>query len=246
MYPARFCTLAFALTAMSAQLPTLAAVNGSLPTVPASASTDRDSIPPHFPDALHVFNGCHLSTLAYLARFRAEFAGEQAVPFIVPLANLDGVTRSHTIAMVSWRGVWWCRDEYFGVFPIGCRVEPVMNRRRLEDRLKRTLPVYARAALQAPGKPRPPVVPAHLSAELRLREVVTATKILSGAGAIFWIQSGAERIPVVFFRAGGRAIGVYDPARGTCAAETDSPNDAAIVAAAARQVGYRVDSVGAE
>ncbi len=72
--------------------------------------------PPAFPDAGHVPNGCYLSTAAYLARFAAAFPAERATNVAIAPRGFGGL---HTIALLTWRGEWWGRDEYFGVFRLG-------------------------------------------------------------------------------------------------------------------------------
>src|SRR5271170_721219 len=74
----------------------------AVPTAPAPVA------PPHYTIDEHVFNGCHLSTIAFLARFHADFPAEHGEALIVLMRNAGGVRKAHTVALISWRGSWWC------------------------------------------------------------------------------------------------------------------------------------------
>src|SRR5690349_17649388 len=80
----------------------LALMLTSLPSLRANDSVAP--APPAFPDAQHVLNGCYISTLAYVTRFRAAFPSERAQPLTVELKQFHG---RHTIAVMTWRGAWW-------------------------------------------------------------------------------------------------------------------------------------------
>ena len=75
--------------------------------------------PPVFADAAHVANGCYISAVAYLAKFSTAFPAERGEPAAFVLPSAGGSNQPHTLAIVSWRGEWWARDEYFGVVPLG-------------------------------------------------------------------------------------------------------------------------------
>ncbi len=79
-------------------------------------------------------NGCYVSTIAFLARFQAEFPGERGVPLVMVRRNANTVRWSHTIALVSWRGEWWGRDEYYGVFALDREVGAYPDPDQLADR----------------------------------------------------------------------------------------------------------------
>ncbi len=202
--------------------------------------------PPAYPDAAHVINGCYISTIAYVARFLADHPREQARPLLVNIRNVDGVTRPHTLALLTWRGQWWGRDEFFGVFPLhravghGIVTDAVI--RCAERRLDRHSDDLARD-LSLP-LPKPP--PAHLPANERAHEIAVARELLPFASEQFWIRGENEEIPLLFFRPGPQQIALYDPLSGTAQAEVDSADDARIVVAIAARLGYRVASMRAE
>lgn len=199
--------------------------------------------PPHYPDSTHIFNGCHLSAMAYLAHFRAEFPAEHGRPLVVQMMNADGRIRSHTMALVSWRGEWWVRDEYFGVFPLECAATET-NPARLTARTERC---YARhVATVAHDAVRPPEPPARFSAEQRAHDVTAAAAKLPVAHTVYWIKDGAREIPVVFFRPTPGVVAVYDPVRGTGMTTCNGGNDAKITALVAASFGYRVEDIRAD
>lgn len=209
---------------------------------PLARGTDA---PPPFPDAVHVANGCHLSTLAYLARFARTFPHERGEPLIVAMRNADGATRPHTIALVSWRGQWWGRDEYFGVFPLDAAVAAASSRPRLIARAETALERHAHARLRdAQGVGA--IAARGASLAQRLRDVTIAAALLPHPAAIFWVRSGAAELPLLLFRTSDGHIALYDPAHGTCWAESTMRDDARFVALAAERLGYRVASVRAD
>lgn len=71
------------------------------------------SLPPDFPDTRHVPNGCYLSAVTYTEKFKAAYPTEH-----VRLQNFHprGWPAAHMVALVTWQGAWFIRDEYFGVF----------------------------------------------------------------------------------------------------------------------------------
>jgi hypothetical protein len=202
--------------------------------------------PPPYPDATHVYNGCHLSTLAYLAKFNAEFPAEQGQPIVVQLLNADGCTRSHTMSLITWQGDWWIRDEYYGVFSLNCTVKAVSDLSQLQSLAER---IYARHAAEMSRRsdaPHVPVVPSRLSVEQRIHDVRLAADKVPMAHSIYWVKDGRREIPLVFFRPAPGQIAVYDPAFGTGVAQCSQPDDAKVVAAVATRMGYRADQVRAE
>jgi len=217
-----------------------------LPVLASSAARAAIVAPPHYPDATHVFNGCHLSTLAYLAKFSAEFPAEQGQPLVVQMLNADGCTRSHTMSLISWRGEWWIRDEYYGVFSLNCTVAAVSDLSCLKTLAERLYARHAAEVSRQANAPRPPVVPSHLSAEQRIRDVKLAADRIPVAHTIFWVRDGRREIPLVFFRPAPGQIAVYDPSFGTGVAKCSEANDAKVVALVATRLGYRADQVRAE
>jgi hypothetical protein len=219
-------------------------VNALFVTAAAAAESDRE--PPYYPDAVHVFNGCHLSTLAYLARFTAEFPAEQGQPLVSMMDNADGSTKPHTVALISWRGWWWCRDEYFGVCPLGLRVSANYTSARILARAGPVLRKHFRARMSDPEALHPPIVPASLLTDLAAREVALAAQKIPLPNTIYWVNDGRHEVPLLFFRPARNTIAVYHPTFGTCAAECTASDDVGIVKSVAALFGYRVDSVRAE
>lgn len=204
-----------------------------------------DSAPPAFADDAHVSNGCHISTLAYVARFAAEFPGERAEPLIVEMPNADGARRPHTLALVSWRGELWGRDEHFGVFPLKLSATANVKPERVATRAAAALERNARADARNPGYRRAPVAIGSVDSNKLRHEAELAARLLPVPATVYWVTTGGREYPLVFFRPDGRSIAVYDPHRGTCMAETASRDDAGIVAAVAGRLGYRPTSVPA-
>lgn len=211
---------------------------------PAAASAapahpaDRP-LPPHFPDAVHVANGCHLSTLAFLARYTTEFPDERGKAVVVAMRNADGATRPHTLAVIGFRGDLWCRDEFFGVFPLDLRTAAEPELRRLVARIEPLLEKYARLHLARPASLRPVAAPRHLPAAEALALVRTAATILPLPARLFWIRTDRTEMPALMFRPSPTEIAVYLPAHGTCVAECNITNDARVVEIVADRLGYR-------
>lgn len=209
------------------------------------AAVPEVSAPPHYPDATHVFNGCHLSALAYLDRFAAEFPAERGVRIVVEMRNRGGRVRSHTMALVTWAGAWWVRDEYFGVFALGCSPAQETNEARLVARAERLYARHVARAVRA-GAALPPELPAHFSPEDRRRDVIAAAAKLVRPHTIYWVKDGAREVPLMFFRPSPGVVGVYDPVHGSAMLECASRDDARITTLIAGRLGYRVDDIRAE
>jgi hypothetical protein len=215
-------------------------------TVPLPAAHVSATPPPHYPDRTHVFNGCRLSALAYLAKFTAEFPSEHGQPLVLSMRNADGQVRPHTLAVITWQGEWWCRDEYFGVFPLKCAADGASNPEQLTAIAERMYERHAQDVLRQPNAQLPPTVPAQLSPAQRLRDVQNATALIPVPHMIYWIRDGRREVPVMFFRPSAGEIAVYDPSFGTGTARCANTDDAKIVAVVAQRLGYRADSVRAE
>jgi|GEM_PF-2566821 hypothetical protein len=203
-------------------------------------------VPPAYPDRTHVTNGCHISTITFLDRFLAEFPDEQGEPLVITMLNADGVRRSHTIALISWQGQWWCRDESFGVFALGCPVEAQPDRRRLNTKAETMLEKHAKMLIRAAMATPQPAPPTEMSSEQRIREVAVAARMIPFPTTIFWVKCGSRELPVAFFRPTARQIAVYEPLHGTCLAECSSRDDAKVVSLVASRLGYHVDAIHAE
>ena len=237
----RLGSLAFALLLSV----TLAAPGAQAAGLRQAASLTPQS-PPDYPDREHVTNGCHISTITFLDRFLAAFPAERGEPLVITMLNADWVRRPHTIALLSWQGQWWCRDEYFGVFTLDRPVEAKPDMKQLvlraETMLEKHVKTVMRTAVAAPRS----APPTSMSSEQRLREVAVVARTVPFSTTIFWVKCGSRELPVAFFRPTAQQIAVYDPLHGTCLAECSSRDDAKIVSLVASRLGYHVDGVHAE
>jgi hypothetical protein len=196
--------------------------------------------PPVFPDVVHVANGCYVSAAVYLVKFSAAFPAErgEAAPFVLP--NADGTRQPHTLAIVSWQGEWWARDEYFGVVPLGCPStapwDPQVAQRRADAGFRRQLEFLRRTGGEVRRETAPP--PRQLTAEWRLAEIQAARGCLPFPSEIHWLHEGRASVPFLYFRPGGDSFAVYDPAIGTASALSPVRDGSALVAAVAERMGY--------
>lgn len=226
--------VAFVVIVTAGFAPARAAASSAAP----AGAADRTS-PPHYPDAAHVPQGCHLSTLAFLARYAAEFPHERGKAVVVAMRNADGRTRPHTLAVLSFRGELWCRDEYFGVFPLHLRAAAEPELRRLVARIEPRLEKHARRHLAGPDAARPAAAPSQLSPAEALALVRTAATILPLPARVFWIGSDRAEVPALLFRPSPTEVAVYLPTHGTCVAECNVTNDARVMELVAARLGYR-------
>ncbi len=206
---------------------------------------EAPATPPSFPDAAHVVNGCYISSAAYLAKFLAAFPAEKAQPLDVTMRNRDGRTRPHTIVLLTWRGEWWGRDEHFGVFTLRRLVGDGKVSERVRQTAEGRLEEHAHRLVAAGRGERALVTPERMNASERAAAVATARELVPVATKIFWADCGREEIPLLFFRPAAGAIAVYDAVHGTARAECGMTDDAAIVALAAKMLGYKVATVRA-
>lgn len=206
-----------------------------------TATTAKESAPPIYPDCAHFHNGCHISAVTYLARFAADFPEERSQPVIAALRNASGVTRPHTVALVTWRGEWLCRDEFHGVFPLHCAAsgEPDLQ----------NLPRYLQAHASFAGRSdqgKRLTEGATLPLEQRLRDATDAAEALPLPNTIFWVQEDGIEVPIVFFHPGLGMVAIYDPAHGTAVARCTLTEDVRVAAAIAVRLGYRADGIRAD
>lgn len=201
----------------------------------ATGAPPAEAAPPVYADAEHVHHGCHLSTLAYLVRFCANFPAEQSEHAVLEMGNPGGGRRSHTIALVTWRNEWWGRDEYLGVFRLGIAATPHPDDRKLRARAASVLDRLNRRESAPPHYRRPPMSVGALSAGELAREAAVAARILPYPSQTYWVRAAG--------RAEENTVAVYDPHRGTCVAECVAQNDTAIVRAIAGRLGYDAASV---
>ncbi len=206
----------------------------------AATSAPAPVTPPDFPDTTHVREGCFISSVAYLAKFAAEFPGEYGAPVSV---HPRIYPTPHTVALVTWAGEWWLRDEFVGVFrlnlPVASREITESVRHRAEvalDRRVRGLSRQERESILSLGLHGNRAVDA-------AREVAAAANLIPFDGEHFRIVSGGREVPVLFFRPSPGRIAVYDANFGTASAATDIADSATIVRLVAEQLGYRAASV---
>lgn len=219
-------------------------VTSALASASLSAAPETTAAtPPDFPDAAHVENGCYLSTFVYLAKFLAAHPGERGEPLTVQSRNYD---EPHTIALVSWRGRWWGRDEYCGVFAIDCAVETGIQAESLKTVAEAALQRRAARLLKQGRIVIPSSNARRLTADRRAQAVATARTLLPAGGTPFWVQDKGSEVPLLFFRPAPGQIAVYDPVLGTATAETTLTDPARIVALVAARLGYRNEPVERE
>lgn len=212
----------------------LVVTGASTPSLAATAPLAA-AVPPAFPDAAHVTQGCYISTVAYLARFAAAHPAERGHTLRVDIPTFDG---PHTIALVSWRGGWWARDEYCGVFPLD---RPVRERDDIAALRPRAEGVLRRLADRSVRQGKIALVrERRLTSLERERDVSLAAALLPGASATYWVRCGAAELPFLFFQPKPGKIAVYDPATGTATADCDPVDAAELVRAVARRIGYEV------
>jgi len=179
--------------------------------------------------------------MLYLRRFEAENPGERGIPLVVD--NYTGVTR-HTVAMVTWQGEWWCRDERLGVFALGLKVVDGGFPQGAERKVGRELSRRARQHYRGTDLTRLADEARNPTAERRAIDVVAAAGMVEGS-TICWVAEGKREVPVLFFRPAPSRIGVYDPAYGSAVADTSASNVEQIVLAVTKRLGYAAQGVRA-
>jgi hypothetical protein len=207
-----------------------------------AARADVNAAPPAYPDKVHVSNGCHVSTLTYLTKFAAQFPAEKGEPLIIRMLNADGVRRLHTISLITWRGQLWCRDEYFGVFPLDCPVAARPDPEGLVRLAREALEGQAQLLIRTAGVTLRPAPPAKMSPAQRSAETAVVAGLVPLA-ITYQVRSGNREFPLVFFHPARGQVAVYDPQHGTCVGECMVSNDDQFVSAVATKLGYRVDTV---
>ena len=207
-----------------------------------ASATGRCALPdpPSYPDEIHVLNGCRLSTARYLERFRDAFPDEHGEVLNIRMPDAG---QNHAVALVTWHGQLWCRDEYFGVFPLECSVEARPRRPELADRAEDLLARQAARLIHKEGAPRMRLAREPISAGQLLQEVALAVRIIPFPTTLFWIRSGDLEVPLIFFRPTSERVAVYDPLHGTCLAKCACHDDAKVVSQIAAELGYSVDAI---
>ena len=123
----------------------------------------------------------------------------------------DWVRRPHTIALLSWQGQWWCRDEYFGVFTLDRPVEAKPDMKQLVLRAETMLEKHVKTVMRTAVAASRSAPPTSMSSEQRLREVAVVARTVPFSTTIFWVKCGSRELPVAFFRPTAQQIAVYDP-----------------------------------
>lgn len=215
----------------------LATTASGLSGLAVGAAEPQEASPPVYSDRVHVIRGCYLSTVAYLARFERAYPREQARPLTVRPPNAP---RAHTLVLLTWRGEWWARDEFAGVFPLGCLPSTAADTEaHLRSRAERAL---ARMAQGRRDRWRNVEPPAHgLSRAAREEAVANAATMLPGPSTIVRVRCDGEETPFLFFTGPVGWVAVYDPVHGTGTAECASRDPALVVRRIAQRFGYRVE-----
>jgi hypothetical protein len=198
--------------------------------------------PPDFPDEVHVMNGCFVSSTACIAKFLAAFPGERAEPLTVRPVNYEG---PHTVALLSWHGQWWGRDEYFGVFALHCAVRSGPVPLQIGRVAQVALEQHSTSRVSA-GEIDFDAARRSVPAQQRAAEVATAASLLPFATEQFIVESEGQKLAFLLFHPAKGEIAVYDPATGTSQAQCACTDGARVVAHVAARIGYKVTSVQRE
>jgi hypothetical protein len=192
--------------------------------------------PPVFPDVVHVANGCYISATAYIARFHAAYPAEKSEPAALSLPNADGSVKPHTVAIVSWHGGWWARDEFYGVVNLHAPSSRPWSQPLVERLTERAF------RHRAAGLPRrePDSQPDGVEGiAWRMDQIDAARRLLPTESRVVWLKSGLQETPFLFFRrAEDGGFAVYDPVFGTVRAVSRLNEPAALVTAVAERLGY--------
>lgn len=220
----------------------LAVIFAAVAVVPVhrSESAGPGGEPPAYRDTAHVPVGCYISTFTFLAKFLADHPQEQGRPLTVNLPSFGG---PHTIALVSWQGRWWGRDEYSGVFDLRWAVaathDMVQLRKAAEYHLgKLSAWHYRIGKIKLAGR-----APDEIADGARWEAVRTAARLLPLGSQIFRVGCRGREIPLLFFQPAVGVIAVYDPATGTATAECERRSIPTIVTMVASRLGYSVVAV---
>jgi hypothetical protein len=209
----------------------------------SSESAGPGTAPPAYRDTAHVPLGCYISTYAYLAKFLANYPHEVGQPLTVNLPSFGG---PHTIALVSWQGRWWGRDEYSGVYELRCAVAETHDIEQLGETAEyflRRLSAWHHRTGKIGISTR---APAEIADGARWDSVRTAARLLPIDSQIFRVSCRKREIPLLFFQPAANVIAVYDPANGTATAECELRSATTIVAMVASRLGYKVVAVWPE
>jgi len=199
--------------------------------------------PPNFPDMVHVANGCFISSFVYLARFHAAYPAERTDTAAIVLPNADGSFKPHTVAIVSWGGTWWARDEFYGLADLRTPSSRPLNLAGVASRLDGIFRARAARQLAAGHRREPDRAPAGAEGtRWRLEQIQAAQQLLPVESEIIWYRSQGEALPFLFFRTSNQgSFAIYDPAIGSAQAVAEEKDAHRIVAAVAVRLGYPAD-----
>jgi hypothetical protein len=165
---------------------------------------------------------------------------------VINMLNPDGFWRCHTIALVSWQGAAWGRDEYYGVFALGRSCGARTDFSTLSAAAEKAYQRQAARVIRLEGMPQRQESPEEMSPGEIFREVTLAARIIPFPSTIFWVRNGRQEVPVVFFRPADRQVAVYEPIHGTCLAQCAIRDDAKVVSLVAARLGYQSAGVRRE
>ena len=205
-----------------------------------TAALTSSTIPPDYPDQHHVTNGCYISAHGYIAKFKTAFPEEQAEPLTI-LPRRGGLRKPHTVALISWRGRWWLRDENFGIKSVRLPVSPSITPERIADRVAGICGQDLMTLVQVNSGSSH--VASEFSLEQRLSDVHAAAAIIRGEAEVYLVHSGATRIPMLYFPLRPGVVAVYDPQYGTALATCNTTDGLKIVPLVAQTLGYLVTSI---
>ncbi len=211
----------------------------SLPS--AFAARRVEGLPPaDFADEVHVPNGCYLSAVTFLRKFTAAYPAEQGRVVGFTPAGWSG---GHFVAVVTWQGKWWVRDEYFGVFATKLAVGVENDEEKFRQAVAASFNRYTQDYLKRSRLPSIPWDPSKLTSAQRVQGVTAAAGVLPFASELFWVKSGKTERPFLFFRPADGQIAVYEPSSGTALAHCRASDPTLVVAAVATKLGFKVDTI---
>lgn len=194
---------------------------------------------------IHVANGCYISSFVYLSRFRAAYPAERAETAAIVLPNADGSFKPHTVAIVSWHGQWWARDEFYGLADLRSPSSRPWDLATVTGRVDAICRERAARQTAAGHRRQPDRAPAEQAEAIRWRieHIQMARQLLPVPSEIVWLRSGGQKMPWLFFRTSeGGSFAVYDPSIGTAQALADVKDAGRLVAAVAERMGYPAPS----
>jgi hypothetical protein len=207
----------------------------------SSAPLASSSLPPDYVDQYHVPNGCYISALAYIAKFKTAFPEERAEPLTVVPRRGGSPGEPHTVALITWRGRWWLRDEYFGIKSVRLPVSSAITPERIAARVAGICGQDSMTQIQV-NNSSSDVAP-ELSFTTRMSDVFAAAAVIRSEAAVYVVHSGAMRIPMLYFQPGPGLVAVYDPTHGTAFARSNTADALKVLPAMAQKLGYKVISI---